>query len=121
MKITPHKLLLFFGLIVSSLPALPLNAASLYPVVVNGRWGYIKKSGDVVVNPQFERADAFSGDRAAVRMGRWGYAEPSGKIVINPQFDRTEPFSEGLAVIELTHRHGYINADGKYVVSPQFD
>jgi hypothetical protein len=62
-------------------------ATTLFPVVVGGRWGYVNKSGEIVINPQFDRAEAFTQGLAPVRIGRWGYVDNSGKVVINPQFD----------------------------------
>src|SRR5262245_20990264 len=96
-------------------------AATLLHVVENGRWGYVDKNGNRVINPQFERAESFSSGLAAVRLGKWGYIDYSGKIAINPQFDRATSFSDGVAVVEIASRWGYINTDGKYVINPQFD
>src|SRR5664279_5183878 len=116
-------------------------APNLYPVVAGGRWGYVNKSGETVINPQFDRAELFAEGLAPVKMGRWGYVDAAGKVVINPQFDRAEVFSEGLAVVRLGGggggvypydprpfgafggggRYGYINTDGKYIINAQFD
>src|SRR5580704_6582350 len=76
-------------------------AGTLFPIVVGGRWGYIDKSGSIVINPQFDHAQPFAAGLAPVRTGRWGFVDPTGKIVINPQFDLADNFSEGLAVIKL--------------------
>ena len=107
---------------------------SLYPVVVNGRWGFVNKSGETVINPQFDRAEGFAEGLAPVRMGRWGYVDSSGKIAVVPQFDKADVFSEGLAAVRLGGgggdpfvpydprpfyhvggggRYGFINTDGK--------
>src|SRR5690242_16534941 len=99
----------------------PLTAATLYPVLVGDRWGYIDKSGNIVINPQFERAGTFSSGLAAVRLGKWGYVDQSGKLVINPQFDEATAFQGGLAAVRFSGRYGFINPEGKYVVNPQFD
>src|ERR1039457_1334852 len=117
-------------------------ATILYPVVVGGRWGFVNKSGETVINPQFDRAEIFAEGLAPVKMGRWGYVDPAGKIAINPQFDRADGFSEGLAAVRMGGggpapfddprpwspwhgggggRYGYINTDGKYIINPQFD
>ena len=84
-------------------------ASTLYPVVVNGRWGFVNKSGETVINPQFDRADVFAEGLAPVRMGRWGYVDASGKVAINPQFDKADVFSEGLAVVKLGGGPGPFN------------
>src|ERR1035437_3884839 len=118
------------------------GAAVLYPVVVNGRWGFVDKSGKLVINPQFDRAEVLAERLAAVRLGRWGYVDVSGKVVINPQFDKADVFSDGLAAVKLGGggpdplapfdprpyrpfggggRYGYINPEGKYAINPQFE
>src|SRR5712672_1819545 len=103
------RCLAVLGLTVLSNPVTPARAAALYPVVVGGRWGYIDKSGNMVINPQFEKAGAFAFGMAEVRLGRWGYVDGLGKIVINPQFDEATPFSDGLAVVEFGHRYGFVD------------
>ena len=90
----PPRLLLFLALATSAaLPVCPA-ATVLFPVVVNDRWGFVDNSGNIVINPQFDRADVFESGLAAVRLGRWGYVGTAGKLVVNPQFDRADSFSE---------------------------
>ncbi len=94
-----------------------------------GKWGYVDKSGKMVVTPQFDAASAFNMERAAVRIGdaktgKWGYIDRSGKIIIDRQFDRADDFSEGLAAIKIgdgnAGKWGYIDKSGKMAVDPQF-
>ncbi len=111
--------------------------------VTSGKWGYIDKTGKVVINPQFSGGDfglfdagklisfgSFREGLAAVRIGdeksgKWGFIGKDGRFVINPQFDEVFPFNEGLAVVRVgdngTSRFGYIDGTGKYVINPQFD
>ena len=49
------------------------RAARLFPVVVGDRWGFADKSGSLVINPQFERAEPFASGLAEVRLDKWGY------------------------------------------------
>jgi hypothetical protein len=53
-----------------------------------GKWGYIDKSGKMVIEPQFENALFFSGGLAHVSpltgeeiRGMWGYIDKSGQFV----------------------------------------
>ena len=88
-------------------------AGTLYPVVVGDRWGFVDKTGTLAINPQFDRAEAFSSGLAAFRLGGvWGYVDATGKIVINPMFESAAPFANGLAVVELGGRYGFVNQDG---------
>ena len=93
--------------------------SSLYPVKVNGQWGYIDKTGKIVINPQFDSAWDFSEGLAWVKVGgKWGYIDKTGKIVINPQFDDAHDFHDGLALVVVEGLYGYIDRTGHYVWRP---
>ncbi|MBN1460634.1 MAG: WG repeat-containing protein, partial [Armatimonadetes bacterium] len=44
------------------------EVAGLYPVSVDGKWGYIDKTGTIRIQPQFDDARDFSDGLAAVRV-----------------------------------------------------
>ncbi len=84
----------------------------LAAVYQSGKWGYIDKSGAMIIEPQFESALCFSQELARVKKdGLWGFINQKGSVVIKPQFgedfidklatkDHAEAmsnFSEGLA------------------------
>src|SRR5689334_12602333 len=100
----PSASSIFFSVATLAFSQIFAQAATLLPVEENGRCGYVDKSGNRVINPQFERAEPFSSGFAAVRLGKWGYIDNSGKFAINPQFDRATSFSEGLAAVEIANR-----------------
>ena len=53
-------------------------------MLVNERWGYIDKTGKIVINPQFDEAGTFSDGLAVVRLGdKFGYIDTSGKIAVS--------------------------------------
>lgn len=112
------KPLLFIVFSLLSLSPPRANSGVLYPVVVNDRWGFMDKSGNLAANPGFERAGAFAGGMAEVRLGKWGYIDESGKFVINPQFDEALSFGDGLARVKLGRKTGYVDLGGKYVWPP---
>jgi len=71
----------------------------LYPVSVDGTWGYIDKTGTIKIQPQYELAGSFS--EAWPRSGSTasGVTSTSGTMVVQPQFDDAHPFSDGLATV----------------------
>lgn len=72
-------------------------------------WGYIDKTGKVVIPIQYEDAHPFKMGLAAVKKDdKWGYINKSGKFVYMPQFETASSFNEGLAVASLNGRYGYI-------------
>jgi hypothetical protein len=102
------------------------------------RWGYIDRSGKVVVRYQFEDAWLFSEGLAPVCVdGKWGYIHASGVVVIQPQYEYAWPFSEGKGrvlvgerdvyvdrgkrLIRVGQKHGYIDKNGKMAIEPRYD
>jgi hypothetical protein len=102
------------------------GAKKLFPVVKDGKWGYMNNQGKIVIEPQFDAARDFhdglalvskfdkSGDsNAQAKNGKDGYIDETGKFVIEPQFitegsgfafsstQTKRNFSDGLAVVTI--------------------
>lgn len=89
---------------------------------LDNKFGFVDKTGKVVVNPQFEYARPFNEGYAAVCQNKkWGFIDQSGKIVINPQFDGVMDFHNGKASFFNGKQCGFIDVKGSYVINPQFD
>ena len=78
----------------------PEEYPALFPIQENGKYGYIDRTGKVVIEPQFEEVKEFSEGMAAVRIkDKWGYIDSTGKIAVEPKFKVVREFSEGLATV----------------------
>ncbi|MFH1258481.1 MAG: WG repeat-containing protein [Elusimicrobiota bacterium] len=123
------------------------ESIALFRVEVNDKWGYIDKTGKIIITPQFDEARTFSEGLAAVATieklksnadlvnRKWSYINMTGKIVIDQQFSWAGDFSEGLAPVGIeevgeeketghswTRRlMGYINKTGEVLIKPQFE
>jgi len=101
-------------------------------------WGYIDRSGKLVIQKQYAFADDFSEGLAGVVVGKkFGFINQKGEMVIPPRFTPregrylwsgivgTSRFSEGLAPVTtergLDKAYGYINRKGDFVIPPQFN
>src|SRR6185369_3780940 len=97
------------------------------------KWGYINRSGNWIVRPQYEFADDFSEGLAGVVVnGKYGFINKQGELVIPAHFDlrreRRHPellisagrFKEGLAAVAVDRLYGYINKQGTFAVQPRF-
>jgi hypothetical protein len=72
----------------------------LYPVIQNGKWGYIDKSGKMKIQPQYDCAWDFSDDMACVQVGLLrGYINTKGEMVLKPQYAMAGPFVNGAAPV----------------------
>ncbi|GAB3714763.1 hypothetical protein GCM10027592_54780 [Spirosoma flavus] len=116
-------------------PALASDAMSglpdeLYPVRVGEKWGYINNKAQLVIRPQFDRADDFSEGMAVVTIvtihgertvWKEGYINQLGNVVIPCQFDKAHPFSENMGRIEVDGKTGFIDRLGRIAIAPHFE
>jgi len=106
----------------------------LAAVAVDGKWGYINKSGEVVIAPQFEFGapsynsyynshliDFSEGLAAIVLKGKYGFIDKTGSVVIQPEYDNVFPFSQGLAAAKTNGKWIFIDKTGEVVIQPGFD
>jgi hypothetical protein len=93
----------------------------LYPVALQGRWGYMDLTGTVRIKPAFDEADAFVEERARVSVNKkLGFIDPDGTFVARPQFEAAASFHEGLARVKIGDKWGFIDKAGQVVIQPMF-
>lgn len=96
----------------------------LAAVEIDNLWGFIDKSGNIVIAPQFEFiVRGFSEGIAFVNCDNDKVAaiDKTGKYITGCIFDEAWEFCEGLAPVELNKKFGFIDRTGKSVIKPQFD
>jgi hypothetical protein len=106
----------------------------LFPVEKDRKFGFIERTGRVVITPQFDSANEFHEGLALVTAnGRKLFIDSAGKTVITPQFDIVHNFSEGLAAVNIGEtripniglianpgKWGYIDKTGKLAIPLKF-
>lgn len=81
------------------------------------RCGYVTRSGNTVIAPQFDWVDRFVADRAVVgSAGKYGVIDATGHFVIAPAYDSLSRFDRGLAVILTARRLGVVDQNGQLIV-----
>lgn len=97
----------------------------LAAVEINNYWGFIDKTGKIVIDPQFDFIlREFSEGIAFVhcKNDKVGAIDKTGKMITGCIFDESWGFSEGLAPVQVENKKwGFINSKGKFVLKPQFD
>jgi hypothetical protein len=114
---------LLIALATLSNTACQTDPPELFPIIQNGKVGYINRKGEVVVAPQFALGFPFSEGLAVVCVdadGKCGFIDQTGKIVIPTEFKQAMRFSEGLAAIKVADKIGFIDQTGRIVIAPQF-
>ncbi len=75
--------LLWLGWIIFPVAALSEDDKKLFPVCQGGKFGFIDRSGKVVIQSQFNSATDFFEKRAQIRVGNlYGFIDENGKVVI---------------------------------------
>ena len=134
----------------SSVGAQEKQSSDLFKIKVDKKYGFIDKTGKIVIEPQFQGVDDFSDGLAKIyTSGEFdtAYIDETGKIVIEPKFDIGSNFSEGFAWVgfdpqktfssvkvgnitinsyysQSTHSFnyniGFIDKSGKFITEPIF-
>ena len=83
-------------------------------VKLNGKYGFIDKTGREVIPCKYDDAESFHEGFAAVKLnGKYGFIDKTGREVIPCKYDYTFKFSEGFAAVELNGKYGFIDKKGK--------
>ena len=107
------------------LPPLPGHRALRLPILAHGRvWGFIDRSGKIVVEPRFQSVHYYRDGLALVAepgaTGRWGILDEEGRWVVQPAFHRLGGFSEGLCAYNKGSSWGFIDARGETRIRAKF-
>lgn len=64
-------------------------------ICISGKWGFVDKTGKIVIEPQYEDAKSFNIGLGAICVeGAWGYINTKGTIRIECQFEDCQSFAK---------------------------
>jgi len=102
----------------------PPFVEGLAQAVRDGKWGFVDKSGEWIIQPEYESVGSFSEGLAPVKntSGDWIFIDKEGKVVLS-SYKKPLSFSEGLAAAckPKNDTYGYIDRSGNWIIKPQFD
>ncbi len=80
-------------------------------------WGFIDKTGQVVIACEYEHVGTFTEGLAVVeKTGNFGFIDKKGQIAIPLQFNHAMSFVEGLASVKIGESYGFIDKTGKVII-----
>jgi hypothetical protein len=85
-------------------------------VKLDGKWGFIDKTGQEIVPPKYDYVWYYSEGLATVSIGEFkesyygkiGFIDKTGKEIVPLKYDQALWFSEGLAAVKLDGKWGFI-------------
>lgn len=93
-------------------------------VCKDGKWGYIDKKGNEIIEFKYPYADNFYEGLAAVSLkegGKVGYINKSGELVIKESFDIAYQFYNGVAIVKINDKYYFIDTLGNIVRELDYD
>lgn len=98
-----------------------LPSEDLYSIQIGDKFGYITYSGELVINPIYDKASSFSEGLASVKKdGQYFYINETEDIVFNVDGNYAGTFSEGLARYTNNRQGGYIDRTGNVIIPAQY-
>ncbi len=99
------------------------NKNIILPVLIDGKYGFINREGELVIEPKFGYAWKFSEGLAPVIFsknwrGKYGYIDTTGKLVIDTIYDWAGGFTEGKGLVKIGDKYGFIDTTGNYIIEP---
>ncbi|BAV94072.1 hypothetical protein JBKA6_0059 [Ichthyobacterium seriolicida] len=93
-----------------------------FPLLEDGKYGFINDIGVVSVAPVYYFARNFSEELALVaNETHVGYIDKKGKTVIPFNFNNGSDFKNGLAVVDIDGKSGVINRFGEFIIPCNYD
>ena len=91
-------------------------------VELNSKYGFINKSGDLVVPCKYDSAHDYKDGCARVELNsKYGLINNSGEEITKIIYDSIESFREGIAAVRLKDKYGFIDFKGKEVFQCKYD
>lgn len=89
----------------------------LAQVGLNGKRGFIDKSGNLVVPLEYEFSMGFKNGYAVVKSNQgFGIIDKIGKEIVKCRYEGAGIFRDGLAPVKFNGKWGFVNSTGNQVV-----
>ena len=92
-----------------------------------GKWGLLRESGEILVEPTYDQMSIFSNHLALVKKdNKYGYIDDTGRPVIGfeggePFLDNATGFKDGLAEVSLYNQKYFIDYMGHFFEEKQLE
>ncbi|MFH0974946.1 MAG: WG repeat-containing protein [Spirochaetota bacterium] len=92
------------------------------------KWGFIDRTGKMIIPPEYDEVKDFEKGMADVKKnGKWGRIGLTGKVIIPPKYDDIGDFNEDIASVGIDkyfgiqHKCGFVDRTGKEIIPLKYD
>jgi len=90
--------------------------------LIDGKYGFVDRSGKLRIANRYEQIGQFSEGLAPVKIGaHWGYIDHNDKIVIQPHFSEAGKFMNGVAIVKKEGKATLIDKNGKELLANYYE
>jgi hypothetical protein len=94
----------------------------LFPAKKSGKFGFIDRSGNWIIENQFEEVGKFKEGMAAFRLGgNWGFINSQGMKITDANFEQVFDFNKGKTIVKKGGKYLLIGVDGNPILEKTFD
>jgi hypothetical protein len=105
-----------------------VNTSSTKNPMYEGTFGFIDKTGKMIIPAIIYGAQKFHEGVAAVRFrvtpNTYGYIDKTGQVLVGPTLAYAEEMRDGVARVTVgggfNRKFGYVDASGKFIVKPEY-
>ncbi len=95
---------------------------TLLPFGKDGKFGYMRNSGDIQIAPDYDYGSFFQEGLAIVAKGeKYGFVNKRGDLQIPCEFESASDFVNGLSIVEKNGKIGMIDRNGTYIFETMYD
>lgn len=101
---------------------LDLFQMKLYPIISNGKYGYMNAQGKLIIPAIYSEVGPFQDGLAVVSKEElFGIIDKKNQLIIDFQYDEVSEFVKNRAIVRQGEKYGVINRSGKWVFPLEFD
>lgn len=107
----------FLGLLHNDLAKVNFGGTFTNNKVIGGKWGFVNRNGEIVINPEYDYVFNFSEGIAAVKVGdKYGFIDTTGVLIVPCEYDEVESsFEDGEGKLVKGDKVYVFNRSGEMV------
>jgi len=99
-----------------------LAAKEFLPFQANGKWGFMDRTGKVMIPAHYQYVEPFSeGLALVIKDDKLGFIDKAGKVMIPIEYQDGESFIDGTAIVSKSGQFGMINRNNKVIIPLKYE